>query len=112
MFSVYFIVKSEEVRKVLNYSKNRVPFSEICSNAYGRKVIFSNVEFITIDNIVEELGKALSVHWNNRREIDYLERYYKGDQPILYRTKMDFLVRSNVFFFEYSGYGKPSILKC
>ncbi len=73
---------------MLNYSKNRVPFSEVCSNAYGRKVIFSNIESITIDNIVEELGKALSIHWNNRREIDYLERYYKGDQPILYRNKM------------------------
>lgn len=72
---------------MLNYSKNRVPFSEICSKTYGRKVIFSNAESITTENIIKELGKALSVHWSNRREIDYLERYYKGDQPILYRNK-------------------------
>ena len=72
---------------MLNYSRNRVPFSDICSNAYGRRVIYSNVDEITIDNIVEELGKALSIHWLNRAEFDYLERYYKGDQPILYRVK-------------------------
>lgn len=72
---------------MLNYSRNRLPFSEICSNAYGRMVIYSNVDEITIENIVEELGKALSIHWLNRAEFDYLERYYKGDQPILYRIK-------------------------
>ena len=72
---------------MLNYSKNRVSFTEICSNSYGRKVIYSNAEQITTENILGELGKALSIHWRNRREIDYLERYYKGDQPILYRIK-------------------------
>lgn len=72
---------------MLNYSRNRVPFSDICSNAYGRRVIYSNVDEITTENIVEELGKALSIHWLNRAEFDYLERYYKGDQPILYRVK-------------------------
>lgn len=72
---------------MLDYSKNRVSFADICSNAYGRRVIYSNAEQITTKNIVEELNKALTLHWRNRREIDYLERYYKGDQPILYRVK-------------------------
>lgn len=72
---------------MLNYTRNRVPFADICSNAYGRRVITSNAKEITLDNIVKELGKALSIHWGNRTEINYLERYYKGDQPILYRVK-------------------------
>lgn len=72
---------------MLYYTKNRRPFSEVCANAFGRTVIYSNVKEITEQNIIQELGKALSIHWRNREEIDYLERYYKGDQPILYRIK-------------------------
>ena len=72
---------------MLGFSRNRVPFSNICSNSYGREVISSNADAITEENIVMELGKAYSIHLKNRTEIDYLERYYKGDQPILYRHK-------------------------
>lgn len=72
---------------MLGFSRNRMPFSKICSNSYGRQVIYSGATEITKGNVVEELGKALSIHWRNRTEIDYLERYYKGDQPILYRSK-------------------------
>lgn len=72
---------------MFGFSRNRIPFSEICSNSYGRQVIYSGATEITKENVVEELGKALSIHWRNRAEIDYLERYYKGDQPILYRAK-------------------------
>ncbi len=72
---------------MLGFTRNRRPFSDICSNAYGRQVILSNAEYIDESNIVEELGKAYSIHLKNRAEIDYLERYYKGDQPILYRVK-------------------------
>ena len=72
---------------MLGFSRNRVPFSEICSNSYGRQVILSCAEYIDETNIVQEVGKAYSIHLKNRTEIDYLERYYKGDQPILYRQK-------------------------
>lgn len=72
---------------MLGLSRNRQTFSDICSNAYGRQVIYSNAERIDSTNIVLEVGKAYSIHLKNRTEIDYLERYYKGDQPILYRTK-------------------------
>ena len=81
----YFNAKGSD--RVLGFARNRVPFSKICSNAYGRQVILSNAEYIDHTNIVEEVGKAYSIHLKNRTEIDYLERYYKGDQPILYRTK-------------------------
>lgn len=72
---------------MVGLSRNRINFSDICSNAYGRQVIYTNAESIDSTNIVLEVGKAYSIHLKNRTEIDYLERYYKGDQPILYRTK-------------------------
>lgn len=72
---------------MLGLSRNKQTFSDICSNTYGRQVIYSNAERIDSTNIVLEVGKAYSIHLKNRTEIDYLERYYKGDQPILYRTK-------------------------
>jgi len=69
------------------FEKNRVSFTDICRNGFGRKVIYSNAESIDEKNIVQELAKALSIHWKNREEILYLDRYYSGDQPILYRHK-------------------------
>ena len=72
---------------MVGLSRNRRNFFDICSNSYGRQVIYTNAESIDSTNIVLEVGKAYSIHLKNRTEIDYLERYYKGDQPILYRTK-------------------------
>lgn len=69
------------------YGQNRKSFTSICHGQLGRYVIYSNAKEITKDNVVNELGKALSVHWSNRREIEYLDRYYRGDQPIIYREK-------------------------
>lgn len=54
---------------------------------FGRRVIKSSVTEITDSNVVEVLLKALSIHAQNRSEIDYLWDYYKGKQPILNRTK-------------------------
>lgn len=71
-----------------NYTgKNMRPFSALTHNRYGRQVIYTRKNFIDGRNIVEELDKALSVHTMNAMEIDYLDRYYRGDQPILYRVK-------------------------
>lgn len=72
---------------MLGFTRNSRSFSDICSNSYGRQVIYSNAERIDESNIITELGKACAIHLRNRSEIDYLERYYKGDQPILYRVK-------------------------
>lgn len=71
------------------YGKNIRPFTAICDCDFGRKVIYTNKRKITENNIVEELNKALTIHRQNAREIDYLERYYRGDQPILYRKKVN-----------------------
>lgn len=53
----------------------------------GRRVIKTSVREITKDNVVDVLQKALGTHELNRSEIDYLWNYYRGKQPILYRTK-------------------------
>lgn len=69
------------------YHKNCKSFVDVCHGVFGRKIIISNQKTITKDNVVEELGKAMPVHNQNRRELDYLWHYVGGDQPILYRKK-------------------------
>lgn len=53
----------------------------------GRRVITTSATEITDANVCDVLQKALAVHALNRSEIDYLYRYYRGEQPIRYRTK-------------------------
>ena len=67
--------------------KNTRPFSAITQNNYGRTIIYTNQNRIDESNIVQELDKALVFHTQNATEIEYLDRYYRGDQPILYRKK-------------------------
>lgn len=71
------------------YGKNIRPFTAICDCNFGRKIIYTNQSAITNQNIVSELNKALAIHTINAIEIDYLDRYYRGDQPILYRQKVN-----------------------
>lgn len=66
---------------------NRRPFSALTDNRYGRRVIYTNQNNIDGTNILVELGKALPIHNQNADEIMYLDRYYRGDCPILYRRK-------------------------
>ena len=54
---------------------------------YGRRVITTDVAEITAENVVNVLEEAMKVHEKNRCEIDYLWKYWKGDQPILQRSK-------------------------
>lgn len=54
---------------------------------YGRRIITTDVDEITAGNVVDVLRDAMSVHEVNRGEIEYLWKYYKGNQPILTRTK-------------------------
>ena len=67
--------------------KNTRPFSAITQNNYGRTIIYTNQNRIDESNIVKELYNALVYHTQNATEIEYLDRYYRGDQPILYRKK-------------------------
>ena len=54
---------------------------------YGRRVITTDVAEITAENVVEVLEEAMKLHEKNRSEIDYLWKYYKGEQPVLQRSK-------------------------
>lgn len=57
------------------------------SYMFGRKKIKTSVREIDSTNVVAVLKKALETHMNNRSEIDFLYKYYKGNQPIIYREK-------------------------
>lgn len=70
-----------------NYNQNDRSFVDVVDGHFGRKVITTKKGLITDKNICEELEKALLVHQINAVEIDYLDNYYRGDQPILYRKK-------------------------
>lgn len=50
---------------------------------FGRRVIYTDVAEINAGNIIDVLQKALFVHLQNSADIDYLYRYYRGDQPVL-----------------------------
>ena len=54
---------------------------------HGRRVITTDVTEITADNVVAVLEEAMKLHEKNRSEIDYLWKYFKGEQPILRRKK-------------------------
>jgi SPP1 family phage portal protein len=55
---------------------------------FGRDIIYSSETEITRDNVLDALRDAFPVHQKNSSQIDYLYRYYKGNQPVLYRQKM------------------------
>ncbi len=52
----------------------------------GRKIIYSNIEEIDVANIVDILKEALSVHFENVKDMTYLLNYVKGEQDILKRS--------------------------
>ena len=54
---------------------------------FGRRIITTDVDEITAENVVDVLREAMPVHELNRSEIEYLWNYFKGKQPILTRTK-------------------------
>lgn len=66
---------------------NTKSFSEVTHDVYGRKIIRTTLTDINETNIVDDVAQARAKHTQNAIEIDYLDRYYRGDQPILYREK-------------------------
>lgn len=55
----------------------------------GRKVIYCDLqkEELTPEKILSKLPDILAIHQQNVIDIDYLDNYYKGIQPILNRIK-------------------------
>lgn len=54
---------------------------------FGRQVIYSDVEEINASNVLDVINAARTVHEKNQKQIEFLYRYYRGDQPVLYREK-------------------------
>lgn len=54
---------------------------------FGRRKIFASVPVVTSGNVAEVVENAYNTHLINRGEIEYLWRYFKGDQPSLYRVR-------------------------
>ena len=66
---------------------NRQSFQDLVKGQYGRKIAYVNYNEVTEDNVVKIASVGLTtLNWN-RMAIRYLYDYYKGDQPILDRTK-------------------------
>lgn len=63
-------------------------FHDLVKGRYGRKIAYTDVEQITADNIVKVVGNCIGTFYFNKTIIRYLWHYYKGDQPVLYRTKI------------------------
>ena len=54
---------------------------------FGRTEIKTSEERIDRENVVAVLAQSYLKHLTNRGQIEYLYKYYKGNQPILYRAK-------------------------
>lgn len=66
---------------------NNKHFQDIVKGVYGRKIAYADVDVITPGNVVEVVEECESVFRWNLPAIRYLWNYYKGDQPVRYRTK-------------------------
>lgn len=53
---------------------------------YGRRRILLDYDEVTPNNIIEVLQKAMNIHAANRKDCNYLIRYFLGDQDILRRA--------------------------
>lgn len=72
----------------MNFTRNTMKFQDLVHGVYGRKIAYTDVDKITPQNVVKVIGDCMGVFYGNKIAIRYLWRYYKGDQPTLYRTKI------------------------
>lgn len=54
---------------------------------FGRRDIYTTVDEITEENVIDEVNSALTYHLLNVQDEDYLYWYRRGFQPVLDRTK-------------------------
>ena len=73
---------------------------------FGRKIIYADYKAseMSTKTISKILNDVFSLHLQNAEEIDYLEKYYKGYQPIIGKTKEvrptinNIVVENNAYF--------------
>lgn len=63
-------------------------YIDICGGEFGRKVCYTDIQFVDRSNIIQLVALAGTYINKNRPLIEYLHNYYLGDQPILYRKKI------------------------
>lgn len=73
---------SLEVDVVRSIGQNKTP-----RMMFGRRQLFTDFDKVDERNIVEALQAIRPYHGSNKLDIEYLERYLRGDQPILHRIK-------------------------
>lgn len=66
---------------------NRLHLQDIVQGCYGRKISYADVDKITEENVIDVVGSCIGDFNWNKPIFKYLWDYYKGDQPIRYRTK-------------------------
>ena len=54
---------------------------------FGRQAIYTDVDEITAANVLDVISKTKDAFEKNYAQIDFLYKYYRGDQPILTRKK-------------------------
>ena len=90
----------------MNNQTNLTPNGPGEYRLFGRKVIYADYkpEEMNEETITKILNDVFNVHLYNANEIDYLEKYYKGYQPILNKTKEvrptinNIVVENNAYF--------------
>lgn len=60
---------------------------QITTPLTGRKEIQTSETEITVANVCAILSQAYMKHLVNKGQIEYLYKYYKGDQPVIHRIK-------------------------
>ena len=54
---------------------------------FGRSTIYTDYPAINRDNVLQVIKESQMKHLSNSSQIEHLINYYKGNQPILQRTK-------------------------
>ena len=78
---------SETTAVAVNENEDQNAHEIITNDLFGRRTIFSSVEELTDDNIIDEINSAIVIHLQNLCEEERLYWYRRGVQPVLKRTK-------------------------
>ncbi len=57
------------------------------NNLHGRLPIYTSIDYLTEENVIQEVNEAISVHGLNLEQMEYLYWYRRGVTPIYDRTK-------------------------
>jgi len=101
-------IENENTNNVERPKDNSIPalLGPLETRLFGRKIIYADYDSSQIneETIEKILNDVFSVHLQNSNEIDYLEKYYRGYQPILNKTKEvrptinNIVVENNAYF--------------